>query len=209
MSIFVERIPNKPIDSNSFVVYTNKNESCLIIDPGTEDSANLIDFIEKKQLQPEFIFLTHEHFDHIWGVVELKKRYDCKLVVSKKCNEKIVDKKKNMSIFFNQIGFELLAAEILVEEINYVLDWYGNIIKFYLTPGHSAASISFEVDNYLFVGDLIVPYKKTVTKLPTGNKIETIDSMHFILKNFEKNKEICPGHGLIFSLKDLNITNHL
>jgi hydroxyacylglutathione hydrolase len=105
MSILVERILNKPIDSNSFVIYTKENKSCILIDPGTEDSADLIFFIENNNLQPEFIFLTHEHFDHIWGVNKLKDIYNSRIVCSGDCASKIVDIKKNMSVFYNHILF--------------------------------------------------------------------------------------------------------
>ena len=82
MSVFIERILNKPIDSNCFVIHALGKHSCIIIDPGTEDCEDLIRFLKSKYLIPEYIFLTHEHFDHIWGIKKLKETYSCKLICS-------------------------------------------------------------------------------------------------------------------------------
>ena len=62
---------------------------------------------------PEYIFLTHEHFDHIWGVNLLKEIYNSHLICSLTCSQKIVNKKKNMSIFYNQVGFEIYPVDII------------------------------------------------------------------------------------------------
>ena len=59
---------NQPIDSNCYVIYEEYHKSCIIIDPGTYGSKEVIKFIDSKNLIAEYVILTHEHFDHIWGV---------------------------------------------------------------------------------------------------------------------------------------------
>jgi hydroxyacylglutathione hydrolase len=199
MSILIERIPNKPIDSNCFVVYSTDDECCIIIDPGTEDCADLIGFIEDLNLKPEYILLTHEHFDHIWGVNRLKCIYKLKLVCSRDCAAMLIDKKKNMSVFYNQVGFETCPADILIEDINNQLEWNCKHLEFIATRGHSEASICILIDNNLFTGDTIIRNNKTVVKLPGGNKNKLKDSLLLLDKKFlGKHLQIHSGHGESF-----------
>jgi glyoxylase-like metal-dependent hydrolase (beta-lactamase superfamily II) len=199
MSLLVERIPNSPIDSNSFVIYTEESNSCIIIDPGTEDCADLIEFINCKNLIPQYIFLTHEHFDHIWGVNKLKEMFNPLLVSSSNCASKIVDKKKNMSVFYNQLGFETYPADHLVDEINNKLIWNNYKIIFYNTPGHTEGSICILIEQNLFTGDTLIKDEKTVTKLPGGNKDKLVLSYTLLYKIFATmNPIVHAGHGHSF-----------
>ena len=199
MKVCIERITNKPIDSNSFVIYIQGRKSCVIIDPGTEDCSDLFEYIVLKGLFPEYIYLTHEHFDHIWGVNKLKEKYNCKIVCSSICSKRIIDKKKNMSIFYNQIGFETYPADILIENINKFIEWNGEFFEFIVTEGHTEASICILIDNNLFTGDTIVKNCRTVTKLPGGSKpklIVSISNLDNIF--FGKQIMIHSGHGESF-----------
>lgn len=205
MDVLIKKITNKPIDSNCFVICFPKNSnSCIIVDPGTEDCSELIKFINRKNLIPGYLILTHEHFDHIWGVNKLKKLYECKVICSKSCSEKIINRKKNMSVFYDQVGFELNNAELVIEDINYCLKWNGLNISFIKTPGHTDSSICFYIDNNLFTGDTIIKGLKTVVKLPTGNKEDLFETIEKLKKQFI-NKQIIihAGHGESFNFDEI------
>lgn len=207
MQIFVERIVNNPVDSNCFIVYSLDYSNCIVVDPGSYDCIEIIKFIERKKLNPKYIILTHEHFDHIWGVNKLKLRYNANIISSALCSEKLVNSKKNMSFFFDGIGFETYPCDISIESVEDTLYWNDIKIDFMKTPGHTDCSISFFIGNRLFVGDLIIMGHKTVTKLPSGNKNLLLKSLNFIFnKNIELNIEIYPGHGDIFMLNDVDIS---
>jgi glyoxylase-like metal-dependent hydrolase (beta-lactamase superfamily II) len=208
MCIIVERILNKPVDSNSFVIYTKANNSCIVIDPGTEDCDTLIEFIKRMSLHPEYIFLTHEHFDHIWGVNKIKDTYNCKIVCSKDCSDRIIDSKKNMSLFYNQIGFVTYPADISIKDTNFHLEWNEIKIEFISTKGHSDASICILIDNNLFTGDTIIKNSKTVVKLPGGSKSKLIESISILNNKFlGKRILIQSGHGESFWYGE--IKNHM
>ena len=118
MSLQVKRILNKPIDSNCFVVCSTNDEYCIIIDPSSEDCVDLIGFIESLNLKPEYIFLTHEHFDHVWCINRLKSMHDLKLIYLRDCSSMIIGEKKNMSFFYNQVGFKTCRSVIFLEDID-------------------------------------------------------------------------------------------
>jgi len=204
MSISIKKIVNKPIDSNSYVLYTNKNKSCIVIDPGTEDCYELIGFLNDYNLTPEYIILTHEHFDHIWGVNKLKDTFNCKIVCSKYCSEKIIDKKKNMSVFYNQIGFETYHSDITVTNSS-KLKWNASSIQFLETPGHSDGCVCILIENSLFTGDTIIKNLKTVIKLPGGSNSKLKESLELIDNKFYgKQIMIYAGHGESFLYDEKN-----
>ena len=204
MDLLIKRLVNKPVDSNCFVLYKKDSSQCIIIDPGTEDCADLIDFLKEKKLSPSYIILTHEHFDHIWGVNKLRNEFNCQLICSDECNRNIIDKKRNLSVFYNQQSFQTDLADISIESINYQLHWEGFSFKFLKTPGHSKGSISIFVEDNFFCGDLIIKNVETVTKLPGGNNEELKRSLDFIFNNTDYIKSVVyPGHGSIFKLKEL------
>lgn len=202
----VTRIINKPIESNSFVIYQEGSSSCVVVDPGTSDCLDLFHFFDIHKLVPEYIFLTHEHFDHIWGVNKLKQTFPCKIVCSEECAEKIVDRKKNMSVFFNQIGFKSYTADILIGNINFSLLWNNLKFEFIVSKGHTEGSICILVEDKLFTGDTIIKDHKTVVKFPGGNKNNLLNSLDFMFTKFErKTIYVYPGHGECFYLNEIAI----
>lgn len=200
----IKRFINNPVSSNCYVLYQKKNDNCIIIDPGSKDSTELENFLEEHQLYPEYIILTHHHFDHIWGVNSLVQKYNCKLISSISCSNKIVDHKLNLSLFYDDRGFTTGPSDILVEKIDNTLNWKGNILKFYSTKGHTEACISVFVDENLFTGDALIKDTKIMTKFPGGSKEmlrETYSLYNKLLIN-HPGLMIYAGHGEIFKLED-------
>ena len=195
--------------SNCFVLYDKAvASSCLLVDPGSKDNTSLFSILEEEKLNPSYIILTHEHFDHCWGVNELRDKYPMvKLVCSKICSEAIQDKKKNYSVFHQQPGFDLKSADIVLEDVNWSIKWNGYGLRFVPAQGHSAAGILFYIDQYVFTGDTLIKGIKTVTKLITGSKEKLRESMSILEQEKGKNLIVCPGHGNEFELDgyDLNV----
>jgi hydroxyacylglutathione hydrolase len=204
MELLIEKIKNNPIDSNCFVLHNNSSSNCIIVDPGTKDCCDLLFFLNKNKLVPEYIVLTHEHFDHILGVNKLLELFDCMIISSKKCIEYIGDKKKNLSVFQDQKGFEINTKNV-IKVADEVLR-LGNIsIQFKVTLGHSLGSISFWVNNNLFTGDVLIKDTKTVTKLPGGCKKQlkiTLDELNELFSH--RSMVVYPGHGEIFRFNEIN-----
>ncbi len=204
MELLIEIIKNKPIDSNCFVLYNNSNSDCIIVDPGTKDCSDLLFFLKKKKLIPEYILLTHEHFDHILGVTTLLELFNCMIVCSEKCLEYIGDKKKNLSVFQDQIGFEISTKNVRLVS-NEILNLGNYTIQFKETLGHSLGSISFWVNEILFVGDVLITNTKTVTKLPGGCKKQLKVTINELIELFsERDMVVYPGHGEMFRFNEID-----
>lgn len=186
---------NFPVNSNCYVVYSKQSKQCLIIDPGSEDPTSIVSFIEKIGLIPDYIILTHEHFDHIWGVKHLKEIYHANVLCSKECADSITNPKKNMSAFFKPPGFSLSEADVILSNNTSSLIWGKYIIDFYPTPGHTEGSICFTINNYLFTGDTLIKDEETVTKLPGGSKLKLKESLNLLNSLINSKTIIMSGHG--------------
>lgn len=207
--ILIEKFVNHPVSSNCYLIYKKGIPNCIVVDPGSDNPKDLLSFLNANNLKPEYIFLTHHHFDHIWGVNYLIGRFRSKVLSSKICSEKIVDHKLNLSLFYDDKGFVVPPADLLVENCNFCFDWEDTKIKFYNTKGHSESCISILVNNNLFTGDALLRDVKPVTKLPGGNKksLATTYSLFQLLLNDNPEIMIYPGHGEMFKLanKDLEL----
>ena len=197
--VLVKQFINIPINSNTYVVSSCNSNKCIIIDPGSVDMTLVINYIQRINKCPIAILLTHEHFDHIYGVNILTEFYsEIFIYGSEKTIERIKDKKKNLSFYFDQIGYEVVEKIKIIRNNLIILDsFYINVLE---TKGHTDSSLSYLIDDKLFTGDFLICNEKTVTKLPSGNYNEFVESFEKYKKYIVK-YEIFPGHGKIFKFK--------
>lgn len=203
----VRQIINHPVTSNCFVLSDKAiGNDCVIVDPGSKHNEELLCYIEKQMLTPKYIILTHEHFDHCWGVNELVERFQIPIVCSELCAKAIKSEKRNCSVFYdNKEQFTINSETISVESMGFILHFADSDIRFYSTPGHTEASICFVVGKYLFTGDTLIYNMPTVTKLPTGNALKLKESFKLLHFLSDKGLQVCPGHGEEFVLNVHNI----
>jgi glyoxylase-like metal-dependent hydrolase (beta-lactamase superfamily II) len=202
---------NKPVDSNCYILSYSEHRLCIVVDPGSKDSGELFYILDHLSLTPAFIILTHEHFDHIWGVQSIKEKYPlCKIIANEKCAEKIVHKKKNMSVFYDQVGFEAPAADIVLKTKDRFRFWDLFEIDFLESKGHSDASMCFYLGTDLFVGDVMIKGHRTSTRFPNGSKKDLEESLTRIFEMFDHTStRILSGHGEPFQLCDVSLKEFL
>lgn len=199
--ISVYTIVNKPVPSNCFVVYNKAvNNECIIVDPGSRRDDDLFDFLKESSLLPKYIILTHEHFDHCWGVNEFVERYNTPIVCSALCAECIQNEKRNCSVFYNyNESFVIKHPAIHADTIGFNLPFGTSCIRFVVTPGHSDASICFTIGKCLFTGDTLIKNTRTVTKLPTGSAEKIKYSLDILSSMKGEGLMVYPGHGDSFT----------
>ena len=203
----VKQIINTPIDSNCFVIYNKeKGVDCIIVDPGSEDNSHLYELLKSEGLNPQYIVLTHEHFDHCWGVNQLRSDYaSIKLICSHTCSVAVQNRKKNYSVFYQQPGFDVANADVELDDVGWELDWHDYEVAFYPAFGHTLSGVMFVIENYVFTGDELIKGMKTVTKLKTGSKDKLLESVGFLESLKGKGMMVCPGHGESFGLDNYNL----
>ena len=196
------RFINDLFNSNTYLIEF-QNKSVVIIDP----CENELLFIHLKlnNLFPVYVFLTHEHIDHISGTNMLKNIYPkVKIVCSNFSMMAIGQPKLNLSFFYN-INYSSVPADIPVSEKGLQLKLENIELNLYTFGGHSKGGLFIVINNTLFTGDQFIKNIKTVTKLPGGSKEKLMDSFLFLKNNFDKKTIIYPGHGESFSIENLRI----
>lgn len=211
MALEIFRIVNTPVDSNCYIIYDKSlSDECIIIDPGSECNNELIDFIAQNSLVPQYIILTHEHFDHCWGVNELRDRYPkMKLICSSICSEAIQDSRATYSHYYCKPEFVIAPADILIEEVQWKVDWNNYEIEFSAAKGHSISGIFIFVENAVFTGDTLVKDLKTTTKFKTGSLSDLKLSLQNLSKFKGRGLMLYPGHGEFFELDEYNLSEAL
>lgn len=203
----VKRIINNPIDSNSYIIYSDNSNKCIIVDPGTKDSESLILFLNTFKLEPEYIFLTHYHFDHVWGASNLVSIYNSKIICSKESFNIINIPDVTVDLFYNNSNnsFEINKVDLLVDN-NKIIEWGEIKLEMILSPGHTKGDICLKIENNIFTGDILLERIKPTHKIKNGGDyLQFKKSLNHILSIKDiKSTKIYPGHGKEFYIKDNN-----
>lgn len=203
-------IENKPVPSNSHVFYNSDSKHCIVVDPGSEEGQYIDGYLTEKELIPDYIILTHEHFDHIWACEYFVNKYHTPIVCSKMCAGAIVNARTNLSLFYeNKKAFNCPPASLIVEDIDFNLEWGDEIIFFNLALGHSIGGIFFTLQKYLVTGDTLIKDIKTVTKLKCGSKEKLKESLALIDSMKGRGLLVCAGHGESFELDSYDLKKAL
>ena len=203
-NIKVLRFVNTPVPSNTYLLVNGKR--CIVVDPGTKEQADVRDYIQSHNLTLDYIILTHEHFDHCWGVNYLLEYFPaCKTVATRRCAE-WVEKPWN---YFNQLYYnsdemyQIKKVDLIAEDLGWKLLWGDVPLVFIDTPGHSDKGMCIELGGCLFTGDTILYRTKPLLKKKYGaSKDELRKSLEKIYHSYPGDTKVYPGHGEPFVLKD-------
>jgi hydroxyacylglutathione hydrolase len=159
-------------DNYSFIIHDTETNTVAVVDPSEFEPVNNV--IEKKFKKVDYILNTHHHFDHTGGNLDLKKKYNSRVVGSQKDEKRIPG-----------IDIKLLNNE------NFKL---GNVeFKIFLVPGHTSGHICFYSKNkkIIFTGDTL--FSLGCGRVFEGTYQEMLDSLNHI-KKLPKDTQIYCGH---------------
>ena len=187
----IERIVNSFMQSNTFILSNPGEDEVFIVDIG--DFKPLMDLIGAKKVKG--VFLTHAHYDHIYGINSLVEAFpECIIYGSKETLEALRNDKLNFSYYYeNPLNYFGRIEEILDNGQNIQL-WDGIDIQAIITPGHTSGSTCYRVNKNIFTGDAYIPNIPPVTKLKGGNKEEAKKSVKKIESLIVEGDNIHPGH---------------
>lgn len=196
------------MESNCYIIVSG--QKAILIDPNDAKKAD--DLIQKNGWRPEYIFLTHEHFDHILGLEELRGKYQIPVWASAAASEGIQSYRANMSnvhdifLYYKKGAFpkerhqkfECRPAEHTFSSEMELL-WEGHRFFFRLLPGHSAGStLIFMDEDRLFSGDYFLSDETPVAKHSGGSKTTLQEEALPYLDTLPSGIHIYPGHGKDF-----------
>jgi len=171
--IQISRLELGPFGTNSYILICPKTKVSVVVDAPGE--ANLV--LERlKETQPKYILMTHGHFDHIGGLVELKSALDI------------------------PVAAHLADASDLPLKPDLLLDDGDEIsmgaikLRVLCTPGHTPGSLCFLAGNYLIAGDTLFPGGPGRTQSPHEFR-QIVKSITEKLFGLPDETEVYPGHG--------------
>ena len=159
-------------DNYSFVIHDTETNTVAVVDPS--EFLPIDSFIDKKLKKIDYIFNTHHHFDHTGGNLDLKKKYNLKIIGSKKDEKRIP-------------GIDIKLSD----NDNFKL---GNIdFKIFLIPGHTSGHICFysKKEKVVFTGDTL--FSLGCGRVFEGTNLEMLASLNLI-KKLPKDTLIYCGH---------------
>lgn len=179
--------------TNTYLIY-NENKEAVIVDPADKAEITITE-IEKLELKPKYVLLTHGHVDHVLALEEIVKKYNIKVIANIHEKDMLVGNVSNCSnVFGLQQKKYNLQDFILLNNEEYVS--VGDMrIQMIHTPGHTKGSTCYyiEKENILITGDTLFSDCFGRCDLPTSNLDDMINSLIKLYKNF-KEVQIYPGH---------------
>lgn len=188
----VKRIINDIFTSNTYIVWDDEYDYCWLVDIG--DFQKVTDALPPNT-EIRGVFLTHGHFDHIYGANALYKAFpQCRVFTSDYGREALYSDKKNFSLY-HESSFVFEGKDVSILKDGDIVEIYpGKSLAVYATPGHCQSCLTYMVGAWVFTGDSYILGVKVVTVLPKSDRTLAKQSKDMILQLAE-GKTICPGHG--------------
>lgn len=182
-------------DNYIFLIRCFKTYKTICVDPGQAEPID--DFLQENGWNLDYIIITHKHFDHISGISELKKKYNCQVIANSEDKFLIPKIDTQISIvsretIFKDNNFINVSREI--KEINSNFKLGEIIFSPFSTAGHCSGHISYFIgsEKVLFCGDTL--FSSGCGRLfSDGSHEELFESLNKI-KNLPKNTEIYCSH---------------
>ena len=157
----------------TYLIASDKGREALIIDPVIEHTEIYTKELKDLDLKLVKVIDTHIHADHITGLNELSKIYNCSKIMGEQSKSEVIDVRvKN-------------EDKIKIENIEL------NVIY---TPGHTDCSYSFLMNDRVFTGDTLLINGTGRTDFQNGDAIEQYNSIFNKLLKLPENTYVYPAH---------------
>jgi glyoxylase-like metal-dependent hydrolase (beta-lactamase superfamily II) len=190
--MIVECLTVGPLMENCYILGDEKTGKAAVIDPGDEPE-RIVEKLNRKRLNCEYILLTHAHVDHVSGIKGVVEATGAKVLIHKG-DAFMLKSAPVQALAFGMKPFMPPKIEKYIEDGDIIE--IGNLkVKVLHTPGHSSGGVCFLVENCIFVGDTIFQGSIGRTDLPGGDYNELIASVEAKIFTLPDDTVIYPGHG--------------
>ena len=143
-----------PLNTNCYLLWDEPSLEAMVIDPA--DEGDLIsEEILRNNLQLKYIVLTHGHFDHIMGLLELKLNFpQAQILVHEKDLFLLESLPQRAEYWLKRPVDPAPKPDAFLQNLDYLK--IGNYkLKIIHTPGHTPGSICLYNDGVIFTGDTL------------------------------------------------------
>lgn len=188
--------------SNCYGILTEK--AAVVVDPG-KYTLELKNFLNANSDKTRLILITHAHYDHIGGAIQLREETGVKIAIGKNEEFALSDRAFNLSGRFTPEIPAFNADYTIEDEEEFTV---GDItVKAFETPGHTIGGMCYLMGECLFSGDML--FYETVGRvdLPGGNIEEMKESLDRIMWLFDDEIKVYSGHGEMTTIGHERINN--
>ncbi len=189
--------------TNCYFLYRQGGRDAVVID-APDQGKHIYETLEKNGFRVAAVLLTHGHFDHIWGVEELRDTANrkaqelgaepVKVYACEAERELLHDARQNVSGPMHRPC--TVDADVYVSDGDRI-EAAGLSCRVIATPGHTAGCCCyyFEEAGYLLCGDTLFLESVGRTDFPTGSMGELVRSAKEKLFVLPDDTKVYPGHG--------------
>src|SRR3989344_7620558 len=187
----VKTLPIGDLEANCYLV--SDSDECLIIDPG-DDADFITETIASEKLTPIAIVLTHGHFDHVLGCLELKLNFNVPLLLHKN-DEKLYSSANQSALhWLKKKTLKVPPIDHFIKEGDKIKVGEEKLIVIE-TPGHTPGSVClYDGRKNLFTGDTLFKDGVGRTDFSYSRPLQLTKSLNKLFK-LPAETAIYPGHG--------------
>jgi glyoxylase-like metal-dependent hydrolase (beta-lactamase superfamily II) len=189
-----EILPVGPLQCNCSVIGDEQTREAMVIDPG-DDVEQVLDLIQKHNLQVKQIVITHAHIDHVGGAMKLRAATGAPVLLNQ--NDYALLKMLDVqAAWLGMAAPERVEIDHGIGQADTVKA--GSLVGHVLhTPGHTEGSIClyFPAETMLIAGDTLFAGSIGRTDLPGGSFEKILHSLHDRVLALPDETLVVPGHG--------------
>lgn len=194
--IKVESFHNSIIlQSCTYCIYDDVMQEGYVVDAG--DATPVLKYIKENRIRIKGIFLTHCHYDHIYGINEFVDSLPgVKIYCSGETLLGLRDENRNMVYMYQEEDFNAPSDDYfcIINQNSNVL-CFGKEIEIIETPGHDIDCLSYIIGESIFTGDSYTPYAPVIYPWKHSNKEDALKNEQALKDMVNKRKlSVYPGH---------------
>ena len=168
-----KQVFDKKTSTYTYLIASSKGREALIIDPVLDNICEYISLLNELDLKLIKVIDTHIHADHITGASKLKEQTNCTTIMGE-------------HTLADTVELKVKDDEIIkLDQIK---------IKALYTPGHTADSYSFLMNDCLFSGDTLLINGTGRTDFQNGSAKDAYNSIFNKLLKLPEKTLLYPAH---------------
>ena len=191
------------LDTNCYLVWDEETKNGVVIDP-SDDGVGISEALLNKGIKLVGILLTHGHFDHTLGALDLKLIYNVPIYIHNK-DMFLLNRQDETAKHFLKREIEIPNIIKIDKDLEKIkeIKMGEEKLEVILTPGHTPGSVCFynKKNNLLFSGDTLFFGSRGRTDFKYGSTEKIFQSLKNLMKLPEET-EVMSGHGETTTIGD-------
>jgi glyoxylase-like metal-dependent hydrolase (beta-lactamase superfamily II) len=188
----VDRLVVGAMEVNCYLVIDEETKQAAVIDPGAQ-ADKILDAIEAKELDVQYVINTHGHIDHIAANPEILTATGSQLLIHEEDADFLTNPELNLSVQVGQGSFTSPAADRLLTAGDKV-EWGEISLEVICTPVLSPGGLCLIGEGVIFSGDTLFAMGVGRTDFPQGSQEKLNQSLDKI-STYGDDLKLYPGHG--------------